>query len=309
MGKTLIIIAGPTAAGKTALGIQIAKKYDTEIISADSRQFYCEMRIGTAKPSKKELGEVKHHFIDNLSINQAYSVGHFEKEVIELLEDLFKVHEQVVMIGGSGLFINAVSDGFDELPRASEKIRNQLNQTFQDKGILHLQQKLKEVDPVYYSEVDLNNPQRLIRALEVVESSGKPFSYFRTKNSKKRNFNIIKIGVSPNREKLYSLINQRVDQMIENGLIEEVRALYEHRHLNALNTVGYQELFDYLDGKHELDRAIEKIKQNTRRFAKRQLTWFKKSEDMKWFDPMESTAIFTYLDDLLFGRELADRKS
>lgn len=309
MSKTLIVIAGPTAAGKTSLAIQVAKHFKTEIISADSRQFYREMSIGTAKPSKEELAAVRHHLIDSHSIHDSFSVGDFEKEVINLLEKLFKTHEKVVLVGGSGLFINAVCNGFDELPVATEETRSRLNELLDEKGIEHLQEKLKKVDPVYYAEVDIKNPQRLIRALEVFESTGKPFSSYRTNISKKRNFNIIKLALSPNREKLYEQINLRVDQMFENGLLEEVKGLSEYRHLNALNTVGYSEIFEYLDGKLSKEEAIDKIKQNTRRFAKRQLTWFKKSEDIQWFDPQESGSILNYLDDAIFSLRSGDQKN
>ena len=296
MSKTLIIIAGPTAAGKTALAIQIAKHFKTEIISADSRQFYREMNIGTAKPSKEELEVIPHHLIDSHSIVDSFSVGDFEKEVINLLEKLFKSLDKVVLVGGSGLFINAICNGFDELPVASEETRNKLNQLLVEKGIEHLQEKLKKADPHYYAEVDINNPQRLIRALEVFESTGYPFSTYRTKTPKKRNFNIIKLGINPTREKLYEQINLRVDQMVERGLFEEVKGLVEYRQLNTLNTVGYSELFEYIDGKLSKEEAIDKIKQNTRRFAKRQLTWFKKSEDMNWFEANELNAILDFLD-------------
>jgi len=309
MSKTLIVIAGPTAAGKTALAIQIAKHFKTEIISADSRQFYREMNIGTAKPSKVELAAVRHHLIDSHSVKDLFSVGDFEKEVISLLEKLFKTHDQVVLVGGSGLFINAVCNGFDELPVASEETRNKLNQLLSEKGIEHLQENLKKADPLYYAEVDINNPQRLIRALEVFETTGKPFSSFRTKIPKKRNFNIIKLAISPDREKLYEQINLRVDQMLENGLLKEVEGLKEYRHLNALNTVGYSEVFEYLDGNLSEEEAIDKIKQNTRRFAKRQLTWFKKSEDIHWFDPQESGAILNYLDDAISSLRNGDQKN
>lgn len=309
MSKTLIVIAGPTAAGKTALAIQIAKHFKTEIISADSRQFYREMRIGTAKPSKEEQEAVRHHLINSHSIHDSFSVGDFEKEVIKLLDKLFKTHDQVVLVGGSGLFINAVCNGFDELPVASEDTRNKLNQLLSEKGIEHLQEKLKKADPVYYAEVDINNPQRLIRALEVFESTGKPFSAYRTNIPKKRNFNIIKLAISPNREKLYEQINLRVDQMLENGLFGEVEGLKEYRHLNALNTVGYSEVFEYFDGKLSKAEAVDKIKQNTRRFAKRQLTWFKKSEDIKWFDPNEYDSILSYLDASINLRWPVDQKN
>jgi tRNA dimethylallyltransferase len=296
MSKTLIIIAGPTAAGKTALAIQIAKHFKTEIISADSRQFYREMNIGTAKPSKEELEVIPHHLIDSHSIVDSFSVGDFEKEVINLLEKLFKSLDKVVLVGGSGLFINAICNGFDELPVATNEIRAGLNKLLTEKGIDHLQEKLKKADPQYYAEVDINNPQRLIRALEVFESTGYPFSTYRTKTPKKRNFNIIKLGINPTREKLYEQINLRVNQMVERGLFEEVKGLVEYRQLNTLNTVGYSELFEYIDGKLSKEEAIDKIKQNTRRFAKRQLTWFKKSEDMNWFEANELNAILDFLD-------------
>lgn len=309
MSKTLIVIAGPTAAGKTALAIQIAKHFKTEIISADSRQFYREMSIGTAKPSKEELAAVRHHLIDSHSIKDFFSVGDFEKEVINLLNKLFKSHDQVVLVGGSGLFINAVCNGFDELPVASEETRTRLNQLLSEKGIEHLQEKLKKADPEYYEEVDIKNPQRLIRALEVFETSGKPFSSFRTNIPKKRNFNIIKLAISPNRERLYEQINLRVDQMLENGLLKEVEGLKEYRHLNALNTVGYSEIFEYFDGRLSEEESIDKIKQNTRRFAKRQLTWFKKSEDIHWFDPKDSGSILNYIDDAISSLRNGDQKN
>ncbi len=309
MSKTLIIIAGPTAAGKTAIAIHIAKHFNTEIISADSRQFYREMNIGTAKPSNEELSAIRHHIIDSHSVKDHFSVGDFEKAVICLLEKLFKSHDQVILVGGSGLFIDAVCNGFDELPVATKETREKLNQLLSDKGIEHLQEKLKKVDPVYYAEVDINNPQRLKRALEVFESTGNPFSSYRTKIPKKRNFNIIKLAISPDRTKLYEQINLRVDQMIDKGLIEEVKGLVEYRHLNALNTVGYSEIFDYLDGKYTKQESIDKIKQNTRRFAKRQLTWFKKSEDMKWFDPLALNSILKYLDEAISFLWSVDQKN
>jgi len=309
MNKTLIIIAGPTAAGKTALAIQIAKHFKTEIISADSRQFYREMNIGTAKPSKEELAAVRHYFIDSHSIHEYFSVGDFEKEVINLLEKLFKTHDQVVLVGGSGLFINAICNGFDDLPVASDETRSRLNQLLSEKGIGHLQEQLKKADPVYYAEVDINNPQRLIRALEVFESTGNPFSSYRTKSAKQRNFNIIQLGISPDRAKLYEQINLRVDQMLESGLFKEVEGLSNYRHLNALNTVGYSEIFEYFDKKLSKEEAISKIKQNTRRFAKRQLTWFKKSKDIKWFDPHEHNAILNYLDAETSSLPIGDQRN
>lgn len=309
MAKTLIIIAGPTAIGKTAISIKLAQHFKTEIISADSRQFYREMSIGTAKPNQDELNAAKHHFIDSHSITDTFTAGNFEKEALKVLDVLFKQHNQVIMTGGSGLFINAVCNGFDDLPVASDEIRQQLNKELQEKGIEHLQDKLKLADPVYFTEVDINNPQRLIRALEVYQATGKTFSSYRSKSYKTRSFNIISIGLNSDRESLYQKINSRVDQMIEAGLVEEVKSLSKYRHLNALQTVGYSEIFDYLDGKCSLDIAIEQIKQNTRRFAKRQITWFKKTEQITWFDPSDYESILNFLNQLLDEPSHEERKS
>lgn len=293
--KKLIIIAGPTAVGKTAIAIALAKKLQTEIISADSRQFYREMAIGTAKPTGEELGQAKHHFVNSHSVTENFSVGDFEKQTLALLDDIFKTHHTAILVGGSGLYIRAVCEGFDELPTASAEIRNELNREFTDKGIIYLQEQLKVADPVYYGQVDLNNPQRLIRALEVYESTGKPFSSYRTAGINQRPFQIVKIGLNLPREVLYERINMRVDDMIRQGLVEEAWSLIPYRHLNALNTVGYSELFDHFDGKTNLYTAIELIKQNTRRFAKRQLTWFRKEKDIHWL-MADDTAI---IDEIL----------
>ena len=289
--KKLIVIAGPTAVGKTAVAIKLAQQLKTEIISADSRQFYREMTIGTAKPDAEELEQAKHHFIGSHSITENFTVGDFEKEALQLVNELFKKHDQIIMAGGSGLFIQAVTQGFDELPTVEPDIRQLLNQELAKKGILHLQVRLKEVDPDYYNQVDLNNPQRLIRALEVFEATGKPFSSYRKAAINTRPFESIKIALNLPREQLYDRINKRVDIMIGQGLIEEVRSLMPYRHLNALNTVGYSELFDYLDGKTDLNTAVNLIKQNTRHFAKRQLTWFRKDKVMKWMTPDDPNLI------------------
>jgi len=282
--KTLIVIAGPTAVGKTAIAIQVAKHYNTVVLSADSRQFYREMSIGTAKPDADELAAVKHHFIDSHSIHENFSVGDFEKQALALLDELFKEYDAVVMAGGSGLYIKAVCEGFDNLPVADAGTRDKLNKDFIKLGIKHLQERLKEVDPDYYEQVDIQNPQRLIRALEVFETTGKPISYYRKSTVNKRPFNIVKIGLNLPRDILYQQINYRVDKMLELGLIDEVKSLIPHRGLNALNTVGYSELFDHLDGNTDLESALELIKQNTRHFAKRQLTWFRKDKDMHWLE-------------------------
>lgn len=285
--KTLIVVIGPTAVGKTALAIQLANHYNTEIISADSRQFYREMSIGTAKPTPDELASAKHHFINSHSITDEFNVGDFEKEGLKALEEIFVDHDVAILAGGSGLYVKAICEGFDELPPVDHQIRNKLNALYNEKGIIWLQEQLKIADPAYYEHADINNPQRIIRALEVTESTGKPFSSYHTSNAKKRSFNIIKIGLNLPREQLYERINQRVDEMIKQGLVDEVKALLPYRNLNALNTVGYKELFDYLDGKTDLDTAVAMIKQNTRRFAKRQLTWFNKDSAIVWFKPSQ----------------------
>ena len=285
MNKTLIVIAGPTASGKTAVAIKLAKQFDTAIISADSRQFYREMSIGTAKPTDEELAEAKHYFIGSHPVTENFSVGDFEKQGLVLLDGIFAHHDIAIMAGGSGLYIKAICEGFDEIPTAPAETRARLNELLINRGIIFLQDKLKAADPDYYQEVDLNNPQRIIRALEVIETTGKPFSSFRNATVNKRSFNIVKLGIDLPRDLLYKRINDRVDNMIKSGLVDEVRSLLPYRHLNALNTVGYSELFDYFDNRHSLERAIELIKQNTRRFAKRQLTWFSKDQSIKWLKP------------------------
>ncbi|PTQ99316.1 tRNA dimethylallyltransferase [Mucilaginibacter yixingensis] len=285
--KTLIAVVGPTASGKTAVGIELAKALNTVIISADSRQFYREMAIGTAKPTPAELAQAKHYFVDSHSIHDNFNVGGFEQEGLQLLNELFKTHDVVVMVGGSGLYVKAITEGFDDLPATDPAIRERLNAELADHGISYLQEKLKAADPVYYEQVDLNNPQRIIRALEVYEATGQPFSSFRKSAQKKRDFEVLKLGVSMPREVLYNRINLRVDEMAKQGLVDEVRALLPYRHLNALQTVGYTEIFDYLDGTTDLPTAIELIKQNTRRFAKRQMTWFNRDKEVIWLAPDE----------------------
>lgn len=294
--KLLIVIAGPTAIGKTALAIEIAKHFKTEIISADSRQFFREMTIGTAKPSPEELATVKHHFINSHSIHDEVSVGSFEKEAIAKIEALFSDHDVLILVGGSGLYINAVLYGFDELPTVADDIRSTLNDRLNHAGLSDLQDELKLVDPIYYAQVDIQNPQRIIRALEIYQSSGKPFSSFRKGKTTNRPFKSIIIGLNMDREDLYKRINERVDLMIKDGLIEEVKLLADYKQLNSLNTVGYSEIFNAIDEKYSLDRAIELIKQNTRRFAKRQLTWFKKSPEMIWFKPDQKEEIISFLE-------------
>lgn len=282
--KYLISVVGPTAIGKTALSIKLAQYFNTEIISSDSRQFFKEMKIGTAVPSDDELQLVKHHFIQHKSIRDFYSVGDFERDAIAKLSELYSTHDIVIMVGGSGLYVNAVINGLDEFPDVPEAVRAGLNETFEKEGITPLQNRLKELDPEHYQKVDIHNPQRVIRALEVCLASGKPYSSFLAQKKTDRTFKTISIGLNADRSVIYNRINQRVDVMVSEGLLEEAGALYKHKELNALQTVGYKELFNYMDGTWSLDFAISEIKKNTRRFAKRQLTWFKKNENTIWFD-------------------------
>ncbi|MES2593257.1 MAG: tRNA (adenosine(37)-N6)-dimethylallyltransferase MiaA [Bacteroidota bacterium] len=294
--KNLIVIAGPTAIGKTALSIAIAKNYNCPVISADSRQFFKEMSIGTAKPTFEEMQGVPHYFVDSHTVTEDYNVGKYETEVISLLEKLFQTHDKVILVGGSGLYIDAVCKGFDELPEADAEVRTKINSLLETDGIEGLQNLLKELDIDYYNKVDLQNPQRLSRALEVCLTTGMPYSTLRKGTSKKRNFNCIKIGLNTSREVLYKQINQRVDTMMTLGLLNEVKSLQPYKNANALQTVGYKELFDVLENKIDLKTAVELIKQNTRRFAKRQLTWFRRDEEMKWFEPDQLNEIITYIN-------------
>lgn len=280
----LICVVGPTAIGKTSLAIKLAQAFSTEIISADSRQFFKEMNIGTAVPSAEEMSAVPHHFIQNKSIIEDYSVGDFEREAIALLNHLFGKHEIVIMVGGSGLYVDAVVKGLDIFPEVPSEIREQLNSELQIKGIETLQNELKKVDPAYFEKVDIHNPHRLVRALEICRATGKPYSSFLKKESANRNFETVFIGLTSEREIIYNRINLRVDHMIEGGLIVEAKSLFPHKEKNALQTVGYRELFEYFEGNISKEEAISEIKKNTRRFAKRQNTWFKKNEAINWFD-------------------------
>ncbi|WP_285009200.1 tRNA (adenosine(37)-N6)-dimethylallyltransferase MiaA [Pedobacter faecalis] len=294
--KTLVVVVGPTAIGKTALAIQLANFYATEIVSADSRQFYREMSIGTAKPSNEELAAAPHHFINSHSITELFSTGDFEVSALALMERLFLTKDILIMVGGSGLYIDSVTRGLDDLPATDLEIRAQLNQELADFGLEGIREKLRVCDPEYYQKVDQSNPQRIIRGLEFFLSTGKKLSSFQTNTKKSRPFNIVKIGLDMDRNKLYERINKRVDLMISAGLLEEVRNLVHHRGYNALNTVGYTELFDYLDHQMSFEDAVEKIKQNTRRFAKRQLTWFRKDQEIIWFNPHQTDLIIDTLN-------------
>ena len=289
MTKNLIVIVGPTAIGKTSMSIKIAKALGCEIVSADSRQFYKEMKIGTAVPTTQELSEAKHHLIQHISVQDNYSVGDFEKEAIELIEKLFQNNKYVVLVGGSGLYVDAITKGLDDFPDIDPRVRTQLQKLLDNEGIEALQGRLKTLDPEHYQKVDINNPHRIMRALEVCIGTGKTYTSFLSKPKKLRSFSVIKIGLTADREVIYDRINQRVDIMLEEGLVEEVKGLQPFESLNALNTVGYKEIFNTLNGEWALDFAISEIKKNTRRFAKRQLTWFRKDAEIQWFDYTTNT--------------------
>ncbi|MDA9312658.1 tRNA (adenosine(37)-N6)-dimethylallyltransferase MiaA [Vicingaceae bacterium] len=296
MRKTLISIVGPTAVGKTSTAINIAKQLDAEIISSDSRQFYKEISIGTAKPTELELKQVPHHFINHLSITEEYNASKFENEVIEFLDSYFKNKDTAILCGGSGMYNDAVIKGFDnEIPTADAGIREELKQKYEEQGLAYLQDLLLNIDQLAYQNIDIRNSKRLMRAIEICKLTGKTNTAVRKGIEKKRNFDIIQIGLELPRNLLYDRINQRVDLMIHEGLIDEVKSVVSHREKNALNTVGYKEIFDYLDGIIPWNLAVEKIKTNSRRYAKRQLTWFKRNERIKWFLPNEINKISKYI--------------
>jgi len=288
--KYLITIVGPTAIGKTALSIALAQHFKCEIVSCDSRQFFKEMTIGTAVPNQEELQAAKHHFIQNKSIFDNYTVGDYEKEALQKIEELFQTNDFAILIGGSGLYVDSVLKGFDEFPEINPEIRSEVNSNYEKLGIAYLQEKLKVLDPEYFQKITsenpqtLQNPQRMMRFTEVCIGTGKPYSSFLNQKKNNRDFTPILIGLDADRQVIYSRINQRVDIMINEGLLEEAKKLHPNKELNALQTVGYRELFSYLDGEFSLPFAIEEIKKNTRRFSKRQLTWFKRNEATKWFD-------------------------
>ena len=284
MNKLLISVIGPTAIGKTKLAIELAEHFKTEIISADSRQFYKEMNIGTAVPSDEEMAQAPHHFIQHRSIQDDYSVGDFEREAVNRLNTLYQKKGIVIMVGGSGLYVNAVTKGLDNFPKVNAEIRLELNKRLDKNGISSLQELLKTEDFEYYKKVDLDNPHRLIRALEICIGTGRPYSSFLNSEKKKRRFKTITVGLTAERQTIYDRINERVGSMVSEGLIEEVRNLIDYQHLNALQTVGYRELFNYFKGDWSLEFAISEIQKNTRRFAKRQITWFNKNEQTHWYD-------------------------
>lgn len=300
--KTLLVIVGPTAIGKTSLSILLANALNTEIISADSRQFYEEMAIGTAKPTKDELDQAQHHFVDFLSIRESYNAGDFEKDAIVKIESLFESKNEVILVGGSGMYVKAVCEGLDNFP-SSPEVRKQLNQKLEKEGIEILQDQLRKLDKRHYENMDINNPQRLIRALEVCILSEQPYSELRLETKAERSFNIIKIGLKTDREILYKRINQRVDLMVAQGLFDEVKALYPYRNENALITVGYREIFEFLDNKITKEEAIELIKRNTRRFAKRQMTWFNKDKEIKWFEYTDTQEIIDFIKQKVYHKK------
>lgn len=296
--KYLIVLVGPTASGKTKLSIDIANLCDAEILSADSRQFYKELKVGTAKPNKVELSKAKHHFINNLSIHDNYSVGKYKIEVDSVLKHYFKKNNYAVLVGGSGLFIDVVCNGIDDIPKVPNELRNKVREYYKINGLNYIQNLLKQYDKKHYNVIDLNNPQRILRALEVCIYTKKSFSSFLIKKQEKNNFHLIKIGLNPPREILYENINSRVDSMIKNGLIDEALNLVDFKNLNSLQTVGYKELFDFFDNKISEKEAIDLIKRNTKKYAKKQMTWFKRDRDIKWFEKIDNS-IFEYVKKII----------
>jgi len=293
--KTLAVIIGPTGIGKTDLSIEIALALKAEIISCDSRQMYRELKIGTAAPEPFQMATVKHHFIGNLTIHDYYNAGEFEVETLKLLGFLFKFNDYTVMTGGSGLYIDAVVKGIDDLPTIDPLVRNKYISLLQEKGIEHLQKLVEQVDPNYFNLADTNNSKRLLKALEVWEMTGKPYSSFRTSTVKQRPFRIKQVGLQMDRDELYNRIDLRVDKMLQAGLIDEARNFYPYKHLNSLNTVGYKELFGHFDGEYDLEEAIRLIKRNSRRYAKRQITWFNRDKTIRWFHPSQKDDILNYI--------------
>ncbi|HEY9115883.1 MAG TPA: tRNA (adenosine(37)-N6)-dimethylallyltransferase MiaA [Bacteroidales bacterium] len=299
ISNTLVVIAGPTASGKTNLSVAIAKHFNSEIISADSRQFYREIPVGTAAPSLDLQKKIKHHFIGNLSVIDEYNASKYEQDVLELLKQSFQKRPVMMLVGGSGLYIDAVCNGIDELPDSNVKNREYVHELFEEKGLNGLRSELKKIDPEYFTVVDINNPVRLMRAIEVCMQTGKKYSELRLNIKKQRDFKIIKIALEVPRAVLIQRINQRTDDMIASGWIDEAKSVLQFKHLNPLNTVGYKELFKFIEGEWTLEEAVEKIKTNTRRYAKRQMTWFKKDNDYKWFSPDDEVGIIQFINEKL----------
>lgn len=301
--KTLIVLVGPTGVGKTELSFSIAEKYNTPIISSDSRQLYADLKIGTAAPTEEQLSQVKHYFIGTLKLTDYYSAAQYESDVLKLSDELFKQHDVLLMTGGSMMYIDAVCKGIDDIPTVDAETRAQMLQHYEEVGLEEICKELKLLDPEYYSIVDLKNPKRVIHALEICYMTGRTYTSFRTRNIKERPFHILKIGLNREREELYERINKRVDQMINDGLVEEARKVYEFRELNSLNTVGYKELFNYFNGEWTLDFAIEKIKQNSRIYSRKQMTWFKRDSEITWFHPEQKDEIIEFIN-----KKLAEQK-
>ena len=295
MEKTLIVITGPTAVGKTALCLDVAKHFHIPIINADSRQIFRELKIGTAPPTEAQMQQVHHDFVGMLGLDDYYSASLFEQQVLELLDRQFLTSDYALMAGGSMMYIDAVCDGIDDIPTIDDQTRTMMKQRLADEGLEALCEELRRLDPEYYEIVDRQNPRRVVHALEICLMTGKTYTSFRKREKRQRPFSIVKVGLNRPREELYERINRRVDQMMADGLLEEAKALYPKRHLNALNTVGYKELFDYIDGRWPLEEAVERIKGNTRRYARKQLTWFKKDESIRWFHPDETETIIKYI--------------
>lgn len=296
---TLIVLIGPTGIGKTDLSLNIAEHYNTEIISADSRQLYADLKIGTAAPTPEQLARVKHHFVGTLQLTDYYSAAQYEAEVMKKLDELFKKHSVIVLTGGSMMYVDAVCKGIDDIPTVDEETRKTLMQHYENVGLERLCAELKILDPEYYDIVDKKNPKRVIHALEICYMTGQTYTSFRTSQTKERPFNIIKVGLRREREELYARINKRVDIMMEDGLLEEAKSVYQYKNLNSLNTVGYKEMFKYLDGEWELPFAIEKIKQNSRIYSRKQVTWFKKDTDITWFHPDDTDNIMSFIEERL----------
>lgn len=295
MAKNLLVIIGPTGVGKTELSLRIAENFGTEIVSADSRQLYANLKIGTAAPTPEELQRVPHHFIGTLQLTDYYSAAQYEEDALKLLDHLFQTKDVVILTGGSMMYVDAVCKGIDDIPTVDEETRKTLLERYEKEGLEQLCAELKLLDPDYYKIVDLKNHKRVIHALEICYMTGKTYTSFRTQEKKTRPFRMIKIGLTRDREELYARINQRVDIMMKQGLLDEVKQVYPYRQLNSLNTVGYKELFNYLDGEWELPFAIDKIKQNSRIYSRKQMTWFKRDEEIRWFHPNQEEDILTYI--------------
>ena len=299
MSHTLIVLIGPTGVGKTELSLSIAEHFNTCIVSSDSRQLYADLKIGTAAPTPEQLARVKHHFVGTLQLTDYYSAAQYEAEVMSKLEELFQKNDVVVLTGGSMMYVDAICKGIDDIPTVDKDTRELMMQKYEMEGLERLCAELKILDPEYYQIVDLKNPKRVIHALEICYMTGKTYTSFRTQSTKERPFRIIKIGLTREREELYDRINRRVDEMMKDGLLEEARSVYAYKHLNSLNTVGYKEMFQYMDGEWTLDFAIEKIKQNSRIYSRKQMTWFKRDKDITWFHPDQQTEIMNHINNLL----------